>query len=280
MGKGIIKRYLCVFSLLAALVLSGCGTAAEPQQQTGEPKDKIALTEDAASNQNNTQEEKPVSNPEETNNDSTSSAANEEAGEEEAGSAKETVPSEKASQPSGSTETSSAGSKDQGNSGQKSESKASSTEGASSTKATAPSNETGAASSKASAQPTSKPAAKPAPKPAPKPVPVATATVSIKGPDEVGMIMGAKKVELKEGDTVIDVLLRAAGKSIFVDYSGSGATAYVAGIDNYYEFDYGPRSGWICKKNGVTLEKGAGSTKVSEGDRIEWIYTEDFLKKE
>ncbi|WP_052342704.1 DUF4430 domain-containing protein [Bacillus sp. EB01] len=276
MGNCIKKRWLLIFSLLAALALAGCGTAAESSQQHSDnEKADIALTEDAASKQAIMQEEKSLDESAEAIEDPNTSVSN--GKDEEKSISKETATSsEKSAKPFSGTNDSSSDSGNKASTESQPKPKAT-TETASASKGT------GTASSKESTQPASKPAPKKtAPtKTKPETVPVETATISIKGPDDVGMIMGAKKVEIKEGDRIIDILLRTAKEEdIFVDYSGSGATAYVAGIDNVYEFDYGQRSGWICKKNGVTLEKGAGSTKVSKGDRIEWIYTEDFLKKE
>ncbi|SFB13500.1 MULTISPECIES: DUF4430 domain-containing protein [unclassified Bacillus (in: firmicutes)] len=116
--------------------------------------------------------------------------------------------------------------------------------------------------------PTQKPAAKPA-------APEMAVTVSIVGPSDRGTILGATKVTFKEGATVLDVLVQLTGKrNIQLDYSGSGATAYVAGIDNIYEFDYGAKSGWIGKLNGTSLGKSAGTVKVKDGDSIQWLYTE------
>jgi FtsZ-interacting cell division protein ZipA len=277
MGNRINKRWLLIFSLLAALALAGCGTAAESsQKQSGKEKAEVALTEDATSEQAITEEEeKPAKESEVTGQDSDTPVSNSKT-EEKSDPKETTSAAAKSNTPSSGTVDSSSGSESKASTESQPKAKAT-TEKASSSK------ETSTADSSESTQPVSKPAPKSAPKPtAPaKSEPVETATISIKGPDDVGMIMGAKKVEIKEGDTIIAILLRAAKEEgIFVDYSGSGATAYVAGIDNVYEFDYGQRSGWVCKKNGVTLEKGAGSTKVSNGDRIEWIYTEDFLKKE
>lgn len=117
----------------------------------------------------------------------------------------------------------------------------------------------------------------------PKPVvqkPISTVTMSIVGPKDRGTIVAASKISIKEGDTVLKVLLSGAQKNgVAVDYKGSGATAYIEGIDNYYEFDYGPKSGWTCKKNGVTIPKSAGVITVKAGDRIDWIYTEDYAEK-
>ncbi|MDG5789828.1 DUF4430 domain-containing protein [Evansella sp. AB-P1] len=107
-----------------------------------------------------------------------------------------------------------------------------------------------------------------------------TVTIVVKGPKEVGTIINRSTVTISDGDTVLDVLLNVAGQqnpSIHVDYSGRGAMAYVHGIDNYYELDYGPRSGWIGKINGNDLTKSAGATSVKDGDHVEWLYMEDFM---
>ena len=131
--------------------------------------------------------------------------------------------------------------------------------------------------SKPAATAPAKPAAAPKP-PAPKPVvkPPAldhTVVLSITGPKDKGTLLSSRKVEFTEGNTILDILLKAAGKSN-VDYSGSASTAYVEGIDGIYEFDYGPMSGWIFKQNGAGIPKSAGAIKVKDGDRIECIYKE------
>ena len=115
----------------------------------------------------------------------------------------------------------------------------------------------------------------PAPAATTSQVPEQTVKITIIGPNDRGTILGVKDVSIKEGNTVLDVLVNAIGKSN-VDYSGSGATAYVSGIQNIYEFDYGPKSGWICYQNGTKLSKGAGATYVKVNDQIVWKYTEDY----
>ena len=85
-----------------------------------------------------------------------------------------------------------------------------------------------------------------------------TVRITIIGPKDKGTIMNGKTVNIKEGDTVLSVLIEAVGRNN-VDSSGSGATAYVAGIDNIYEFDYGPKSGWTCSQNGTKLSRSAGA---------------------
>lgn len=101
-----------------------------------------------------------------------------------------------------------------------------------------------------------------------------TVTFSIVGPKEDHSgDRGASTVKITNGESLLDVLLATVGKGN-VDYSGSGATAYVSGINNIYEFDYGAKSGWVFKVNGVSLSKGIGVVSVKNGDRIECLYTE------
>ncbi len=59
---------------------------------------------------------------------------------------------------------------------------------------------------------------------------------------------------------------------------GAGGAAYVEGISNLYEFDKGPKSGWVFAVNGVYSGTGAGSYSVESGDAIEWVYTLDLGK--
>lgn len=134
---------------------------------------------------------------------------------------------------------------------------------------------------------TIKPAVKPVVKPnsqtsGTKPVtktpvqkPISTVTISIVGPKDHRNILAAEKVSFQDGDTIYDILMQAAKKhGIQVDSRGSGATAYVEGIDNIYEFDYGVKSGWIFKQNGSSLTRSVGVMKVKAGDSIQCLYTE------
>lgn len=63
-----------------------------------------------------------------------------------------------------------------------------------------------------------------------------------------------------------------------MEYTGSGATAYVQGIDNLYEFDKGSGSGWMYSVNGKFPNRSAGIWPLSPGDDIRWLYTEDLGK--
>jgi uncharacterized protein YceK len=125
----------------------------------------------------------------------------------------------------------------------------------------------------ASQQPTSPAPAAPA---AAAQDPVQTVKISITGPKDRPTILNVTTINIKDNETILDVLLAAAGKSnIDVDKTGSGATAYVRGIDGIYERDYGAMSGWICKQNGTGIAKSAGAITVKAGDQIEWIYKQD-----
>jgi outer membrane biosynthesis protein TonB len=112
------------------------------------------------------------------------------------------------------------------------------------------------------------------------PPPEQTVTITIIGSNDLGVILNKAKIAFKEDDTVLDTLLRAAEDNHFdVEYRGSGAMAYIEGIDNLYEFDYGPRSGWNYKLNGTVLNKSSDTVKVKKDDVIEWVYSEDFTEE-
>jgi hypothetical protein len=104
-------------------------------------------------------------------------------------------------------------------------------------------------------------------------------TVSIIGDKQHGVILQATSVPFQEGATVIDVLKQVTkANKIQMEYKGAGKYAYVQGIDNLYEFDGGPKSGWVYKVNGAAPSEGAGSYKAAAGDKIEWLYTLDLGK--
>ena len=51
---------------------------------------------------------------------------------------------------------------------------------------------------------------------------------------------------------------------------------YIEGIAYLYEFDYGDLSGWIYHINGAVPSVGCGKYILSDGDRVEWLYTLDL----
>lgn len=95
-----------------------------------------------------------------------------------------------------------------------------------------------------------------------------------------GMILHPIQVEITDGDTVFDVLLRVSRMyRIHMEYQGANAnvynSVYVQGINNIYEFDCGELSGWMFTVNGNFVNMGAGAKTVNSGDVIKWRYTCD-----
>lgn len=109
-------------------------------------------------------------------------------------------------------------------------------------------------------------------------------TLSILGVDANGnkrAIIAPTNVELKSGETFLDVTVKTLKqKGLQYELTGSGTTAYMVAIDNLYEFDFGPTSGWIARKNGVQLKQSTGVEPVKNGDLVEWIYTTDYTKEQ
>lgn len=92
-----------------------------------------------------------------------------------------------------------------------------------------------------------------------------------------GKILQAIEVELKEGDTVFDILVKATRQNgVQMEYTGIGSTIYIEGIDNLYEFDGGKDSGWMYSVNDLYPNYGCGIYKVKESDVIKWNYTCDL----
>ncbi len=104
-----------------------------------------------------------------------------------------------------------------------------------------------------------------------------TVFLTIEGPSDVGTVLHEAEVELEEGDTVLDVLQRITRQErIQMEYRGRGSTAYVEGIDNIYEFDHGPESGWFYSVNGYFPSRSSGAWALEAGDRVEWFYSKEM----
>ena len=98
-------------------------------------------------------------------------------------------------------------------------------------------------------------------KPDPVPVPKAKqVTISVKGNE--GYLLGAKKVDVQEGDTVYKVLQRTG---LDVDAMGSKGDIYVKGINDLYEKDITDTSGWKYRVNGAFPNHSAGVVTVKPG---------------
>jgi len=94
-----------------------------------------------------------------------------------------------------------------------------------------------------------------------------------------GVILAPTAIELKDGETAFDILKTIVReKKIHMEYEGSKGTPYIEGINNLYEFDGGPVSGWMYCVNKVYPNYGCGEYKLKAGDVIEWNYTCDLGK--
>ena len=90
-----------------------------------------------------------------------------------------------------------------------------------------------------------------------------------------GVILDVSTVQLKNGDTVFDVLQRVCSlANIQLEYSYSAYESYyIEGINNLYEFDCGTQSGWMYKVNEVFPNFGCSACYLSDGDEIVFCYT-------
>ncbi|WP_456272908.1 DUF4430 domain-containing protein [Bacillus sp. AK031] len=109
--------------------------------------------------------------------------------------------------------------------------------------------------------------------------PKQTVTITIVAPDVKGTILSATTVEMAEGDTVLAITQKIVkAKGIQMSVRGAGAAAYVEGIDNLFEFDHGPMSGWEASVDGKTLDKSAGIYGIKPGQGIKWHYTKNYTE--
>ncbi|MDR2957180.1 MAG: DUF4430 domain-containing protein [Coriobacteriales bacterium] len=94
-----------------------------------------------------------------------------------------------------------------------------------------------------------------------------------------GTILTTQTVEFTDGETVFDVLYRvcrANGIHMSSRFTPIYYSAYIEGIDNLYEFDKGPLSGWMYRVNGWYPNYGCSKYVLQNNDNIEWCYTCDL----
>lgn len=93
---------------------------------------------------------------------------------------------------------------------------------------------------------------------------------------ENGVIYPEQTVIFSDNESVFDLLLREMKKNNihleFVKTPGYNS-AYIEGISNFYEFDCGDFSGWMCKVNGQFLKCGPSDYILKDNDKVEWVYT-------
>lgn len=94
-----------------------------------------------------------------------------------------------------------------------------------------------------------------------------------------GWILQAVEAEFTEGESVFDVLKRELRqRNIHFEFTTSAIydSAYIEGIGNLYEYDCGELSGWEYAVNGSFPGYGCSAYTLSDGDRVEWLYTCDL----
>ena len=89
-----------------------------------------------------------------------------------------------------------------------------------------------------------------------------------------GSILPVTAMELHEGDTVYDVLSAACRKfDIQMEHTETIYGIYIEGINQLYEKDCGPLSGWMYRVNGELVNASANQYTLKKGDAVEWVYT-------
>ncbi len=87
------------------------------------------------------------------------------------------------------------------------------------------------------------------------------------------LLIDSKEYALREGESALDLLIRAARyEQISLDADGG----YVRGIGGLYEFDRGEGSGWVFYINGEYMKFGADSVTLHDGDVVKWVYTQEI----
>ncbi|MCL2376055.1 MAG: DUF4430 domain-containing protein [Defluviitaleaceae bacterium] len=97
-------------------------------------------------------------------------------------------------------------------------------------------------------------------------------------PDD-GWILPPTQVVAYEGESVFNVLQREMRRNrihMASRFTPVFNSAYVEAINNLYEFDVGPLSGWMYSVNGWFPNFGASRYLLSPDDVIEWLYTVDL----
>lgn len=97
-------------------------------------------------------------------------------------------------------------------------------------------------------------------------------------PDD-GVILPEITAGFEEGESVYDVLLRelrARGIHIESSFVPLYNSAYVEGINNIYEFDCGPTSGWEYCVNGEFPNYGCSAFELHDGDSVRFLFTCDL----
>lgn len=107
--------------------------------------------------------------------------------------------------------------------------------------------------------------------------------ISLLNPDKLELVPSdgiilSMTAAFSEGESVFDLLLREMKNAAihFEFVKTVSGSAYIEGINNIYEFDCGPLSGWMYKVNGWFPNYGCSGYQLKDGDVVELIYTCDL----
>ncbi|MCQ2559667.1 MAG: DUF4430 domain-containing protein, partial [Clostridia bacterium] len=76
--------------------------------------------------------------------------------------------------------------------------------------------------------------------------------------------------------TVADAFFKALDQA---GISYEEEAGYVSGINDLYEFDNGPNSGWMYQLNGEHVQLGLRECAINDGDIIFWHYVRDYTQE-
>lgn len=96
-----------------------------------------------------------------------------------------------------------------------------------------------------------------------------------------GWLLPPTEAAFSEGESVFDLLRRVCrDHDLHMEFSNTPLydSAYIEGIGNLYEFDFGEGSGWMYAVNGVFPNYGCSEYALTAGDVVEWKYTTDLGK--
>ncbi len=83
-------------------------------------------------------------------------------------------------------------------------------------------------------------------------------------------ILAPSEISFSQGETVFDLLTRAAAQGGFAADESAG---YVRAIDSLREMDHGGASGWVYTVNGAQVQAPCTQVVVEDGDTVLWYYT-------
>lgn len=98
---------------------------------------------------------------------------------------------------------------------------------------------------------------------------------------ENGYLAKDVKLSVETGSSAFDLLkifCKAKQIPLSYKYTPMYASYYVKGINNFFEAQFGNKSGWVYLVNDNSIKVGSSKYKLMDGDFVYWKYTIDGLK--